>query len=265
MIYYKTDDEIELLRKSCLLVCSTLSEVASHIKPGITPKKLDKIAEAFIRDNDAIPGFLNYRGFPATLCISRNEVVVHGIPDDKPVIAGDILSIDCGVLMNDFYGDAAFTFAVGEPDLEVQELMRQTRESLRLGIEQAVPGNRIGDIGYAIQQHTENEHKYGVVRELVGHGLGRSLHEEPEVPNYGKKGRGPKIRKGLVIAIEPMINLGTKHIKQDKDGWTIRTRDNKPSAHFEHSIAVRENGADILSDHNIIEDAVKNNSELLFI
>lgn len=265
MIHYKTDDEIELLRKSCLLVCSTLSEVAANIKPGVTPKKLDTIAEAFIRDNDAVPGFLNYRGFPATLCISRNDVVVHGIPDDVSIKEGDILSIDCGVVMNGFNGDAAFTFAVGEPELEIQELMRQTREALRLGIAQAVPGNRIGDIGYAIQHHTEKVHGYGVVRELVGHGLGKSLHEEPEVPNYGKKGKGRKIRKGLVIAIEPMINLGTRQIKQDNDGWTIRTRDNKASAHFEHSIAVRENGADILSDHNIIEAAVKNNSELLLI
>ena len=265
MIIYKTQEEIELIRKSCLLVSETLALVGSILRPGITGEEIDRKAEEFIRDNDAIPGFKGYGDFPGTLCISPNEGVVHGIPTKYTFKEGDIVSVDCGVYMNEFYGDAAFTFAFNGVKEETLELLRITRESLYKGIEQAVEGKRIGDIGYAIQQHTEKLHNYGVVRELVGHGIGRNLHEKPEVPNYGARGKGIKLKTGLVIAIEPMINLGTRKVKQSKDGWTIITQDLKPSAHYEHSVAVGDSKADILSDHSFVEEAIKNNEELVNI
>lgn len=255
MIYLKTDEEIELLRESSLLVGKTLAEVAKLIKPGVTTLELDKVAEEFIRDHGAVPGFKDYQGFPNSLCTSVNEAVVHGIPNDNPLKEGDIVSVDCGTLMNGFYGDSAYTFAVGEIKPEVQKLLEATKMSLYKGIEEAVVGKRIGDIGYAVQQYTENL-GYGVVRELVGHGVGRKLHEKPEVPNYGKRGRGTKLQDGLVIAIEPMINLGRKEVMQDEDGWTIITADRKPSAHYEHTVAVRKGKADILSTFEYIEEVL---------
>ena len=265
MIFYKTDEEIELIRQSCLLVCDTLAHVAGLIRPGISGAELDQAAETFIRDHGAEPGFKGYRDFPATLCISQNEAVVHGIPSKDAFVEGDILSIDCGVFMNDFFGDSAFTFAIGDPGDDVMELLRVTNTSLYKGISQAVSGHRLGDIGYAIQEYVERQYKFGVVRELVGHGIGRNLHEEPEVPNYGKRGRGIKLKEGLVIAIEPMVNLGRKEVKQASDGWTVITRDKKPSAHYEHTIAVRKGEADILSDHIRIEKVVATNDNLMEI
>lgn len=262
MVYYKTDEEIELIRESCLMVCKTLALVASEIRPGVSGAKLDRLAEAFIRDNKGVPGFKGYGGFPATLCISKNEQVVHGIPNTTEFKDGDIVSVDCGVFMNEFFGDAAYTFALGDVDQEIMNLLDVTNESLYHGIEQAVIGNRIGDIGFAIQDFAEVKHKYGVVRDLVGHGIGRNLHEEPEVPNYGKRGRGPKIKEGLVIAIEPMVNLGKKQVKQASDGWTIISADKKPSAHYEHTIAVKKEGVDVLSNHEFIIEALKNNPEV---
>ena len=262
MIYYKTEEEIELIRESCLLVCKALAHVGSIIRPGITGEQIDKEAEQLIRDHKAVPGFKGYRGFPATLCISKNEGVVHGIPEKKEFRDGDVVSVDCGVLLNEFYGDAAYTFAIGEVSADIMKLLSVTKTSLYKGIEKAVDGKRIGDIGFAVQEYCERTHKYGVVRELVGHGIGRSLHEAPEVPNYGKKGRGPKMREGLVIAIEPMVNLGKKDVKQAKDGWTIVTVDNLTSAHYEHTVAVRKQKADLLSDHTAIEKAIVNNPEV---
>jgi len=262
MIYYKTDEEIELIRKSCLLVCKTLSHVASIIKPGITGEQLDKEAEQLIRDHKAEPGFKGYHGFPATLCISVNEGVVHGIPSKNEFQSGDVVSVDCGTFMNGFFGDAAYTFALGEVSEEIMELLRVTKTSLHHGIEQARIGHRIGDIGFAVQNYCEKTHRYGVVRELVGHGLGRELHEAPEVPNYGKRGKGPKIQDGLVIAIEPMVNLGVKDVRQADDGWTIISKDKSPSAHFEHTIAVRRSGPDILSNHTMIEEVIAKNSNV---
>jgi len=259
MIYYKTDEEIEFIRQSCLLVCKALTHVAGMIKPGITGEEIDKEAEQLIRDHNAVPGFKGYRGFPATLCISVNEGVVHGIPTKEAFKDGDVVSVDCGSLMNDFYGDAAYTFALGDVAEGTMELLRVTKTSLYKGIEAARVGNRIGDIGFAIQNYCEKTHPYGVVRELVGHGLGKSLHEAPEVPNYGKRGRGPKLQDGLVIAIEPMVNLGAKEVRQADDGWTIISKDKKPSAHFEHTIALRKSGPDILSNHVIIEEAIAKN------
>lgn len=262
-IYYKTDEEIELIRQSCLLVCKTLAHVASILRPGVSGQKIDLEAETFIRDHGAAPGFKGYRGFPATLCVSVNEQVVHGIPDKGQIFEdGDIVSIDCGVLWNKFYGDAAYTFPIGDVSEEVMELLRVTNTSLYKGIDQAVVGNRIGDIAFAVQQYVERKHRYGVVRELVGHGLGRELHEAPEVPNYGKRGRGVKLQEGLVIAIEPMVNMGRKDVRTARDGWTVIAKDRKPSAHFEHSIAIRTEGPDILSDHSFIENAIRNNPEL---
>lgn len=252
MIHYKTTDEIELVRQSALLVSKTLGMLGTEVKPGVTPLHLDKLAETFIRDHGGVPGFLGLYDFPNTLCTSVNEQVVHGIPDNRPLQEGDIISIDCGVLMNEFYGDHAYTFAVGEVSPEVQQLLKVTKESLYLGIAQAREGNRIGDISYTIQQYTES-FGYGVVRELVGHGLGRSMHEKPEVPNYGRKGSGKRIREGLVIAIEPMINLGTRKVRQLRDGWTIVTADNKPSAHFEHNVAIVNGQPEILSTFEFIE------------
>lgn len=261
-IFYKTDEEIELLREACLLVCKVLTHCAERLQPGITGMQLDKEAEELIRDHGAEPAFKGYRGFPATLCISPNEVVVHGIPNDQPFEEGDVVSIDCGTFIKGFHGDAAYTFAIGDVKEEVMQLLRVTKTSLYKGIAAAVHGNRVGDISYAIQNYVEREHPYSVVRELVGHGLGRSLHEEPEVPNYGRRGNGILLKEGLVIAIEPMINLGKRDIGQSDDNWTIFTRDYMPSAHYEHSVAVRKEKADILSDHRPIEAAIEKNPAL---
>lgn len=257
MIHLKTPDEIELIRKSSLLVSQTHALLVEYIKPGVKTSKLDDIAEQFIRDNGATPSFKGYGGFPATLCISVNEQVVHGFPSDREIKEGDILSIDCGVFKNGFHGDSAFTFPIGEVDATAKKLLQVTFNSLYIGIEQAVVGNRIGDIGFAIQNYCEFTHKYGVVRDLVGHGIGKDLHEEPQVPNYGKRGKGPMLQEGLVIAIEPMINMGTYQVRTLSDKWTIITKDGKPSAHFEHTIAVKRGKADILSDHNLIFEAIK--------
>lgn len=255
MIYLKTDEEIELLRESNMLVAKTLGEVAKLVKPGVTTLELDKRAEEFIRDNGGIPGFLNYQGFPNTLCTSVNEQVVHGIPNKTPLKEGDIVSVDCGVLKNEFYGDSAYTFGVGELSQEVMDLLRTTKESLYKGIASAIAGNRLGDIGYAVQQHSEGK-GYSVVREMVGHGVGKNLHESPEVPNYGRRGHGVLLKPGMVIAIEPMINLGKRNIVQENDGWTIRTIDKKVSAHFEHTVAVGKNEADILSSFKFVEEVL---------
>jgi len=254
-IRIKTDEEVELIRESSLLVGRTLAEVASLIKPGVTTLQLDAVAEEFIRDNGAEPGFKGYGGFPNTLCASLNEAVVHGIPNDRPLENGDVISLDCGVLKNGFYGDSAYTFEVGEVDPEIQKLLSVTKECLTLAIEQAVTGKRIGDIGAAVQTHAE-ANGYGVVRELVGHGLGRELHEAPEVPNYGRRGNGPRLVDGMVLAIEPMINLGTREVLTDTDGWTIVTKDRKVSAHFEHDIVVRKGKADVLSSFVEIEKVI---------
>ena len=254
-IRIKTDEEVELIRESSLLVGRTLAEVAALIKPGVTTLKLDAVAEEFIRDNGAEPGFKGYGGFPNTLCASLNEAVVHGIPNDRPLENGDVISLDCGVLKNGFYGDSAYTFEVGEVDPEIQKLLSVTKECLTLAIEQAVTGKRIGDIGAAVQTHAE-ANGYGVVRELVGHGLGRELHEAPEVPNYGRRGNGPRLVDGMVLAIEPMINLGTREVLTDTDGWTIVTKDRKVSAHFEHDIVVRKGKADVLSSFVEIEKII---------
>ena len=258
MIYYKSEEEVELVRKSSLLVAKTHAEIAKLIKPGISSLELDQIAEEFIRDNGGKPAFKGYNGFPCTLCASPNEVVVHGIPNNEPINDGTILSIDCGVFMNGFYGDSAYTYEVGEVKKEIQMLLKVTKESLYKGIENAISGKRIGDIGYAIQEHAENN-DYGVVREMIGHGIGKNLHESPEVPNYGRRGSGIKLKKGLVIAIEPMINMGTRDIMQHSDGWTITTLDKKPSAHFEHTVVVREGEAEILSSFKEIEKIIKLN------
>ncbi len=262
MIYYKTADEIELIRESCLLVSKTLAHVASILKPGVSGLYIDQAAEEFIRDHKAEPGFKGYRGFPATLCVSLNEGVVHGIPTERAFESGDIVSIDCGSFLNEFYGDSAFTFALGEVDDETMDLCHVTNTSLYKGIEVVKRGNRLGDIGHAVQSYVEGEHGYGVVRELVGHGIGRNLHEKPDVPNFGKRGRGAVMKEGLVIAIEPMVNLGTKDVIQAEDGWTIISKDRKPSAHYEHTVAVTKEGVDILSDHSFIMEAIKNNANI---
>jgi len=256
MIYYKTNEEIEKIRVSSLLVARALAEVAKIIRPGITSLELDKIAEEFIRDNGGVPAFKGYNGFPNSLCISPNEQVVHGIPNNKPYESGDIVSVDCGVLKDGYYGDSAYTFALGEVSDEVQNLLDTTKESLYRGIEVAVEGKRLQDISYEIQTYCESK-GYSVVRELVGHGIGKSLHEAPEVPNFGKRGSGPKLKTGLVIAIEPMINMGRKNIIHGKDGWTIKTSDGMPSAHYEHTIAVGKGKADILSSFEFIEKALE--------
>jgi methionyl aminopeptidase len=256
MISYKTTEEIEKLRASNLLVSATLAELAKHIQPGISTSKLDNIAEEFIRDHKAVPGFLGYGGFPNTLCTSVNDQVVHGIPSDYILKDGDLLSVDCGVILNEFYGDSAYSYAVGNVSQEVAKLLKITKESLFLGVENAVVGKRVGDIGNAIQSYCET-HGYSVVREMVGHGLGRNLHEEPEIPNYGRRGTGMKLNKGLVICIEPMINLGKRQIVQEADGWTIRTSDRMPSAHFELAVAVDNGKADVLSTFKYIEEVLK--------
>ncbi len=257
MILIKTADEIELLRQSNMLVSTTLAELAKFIKPGVSTERLDQIAEAFIRDHGAIPGFLGYQGYPKTLCTSVNSEVVHGIPSEKVILQeGDQLSVDCGVVREGFYGDSAFSFEVGEVSAEVRRLLETTRECLRKGVEQAVEGKRVGDIGYAVQHHAESA-GYTVVREMVGHGLGRHLHEAPEVPNYGRRGTGPKLKKGMVICIEPMINMGRRQIKQEPDGWTIRTADNRPSAHFEWAVAVDKGKVDTLTTFSYIDEELK--------
>lgn len=252
---YKTEDEIELIRKSSLLVGKTQGELAAWIKPGVTTLQLDKIADEFIRDNGGYPGFLGYNDYPNAICASVNSAVVHGIPNSDPLKEGDIVSVDIGVLMNGFWGDSAYTFGVGEISPEVAKLLQVTKESLYKAIEQAVAGKRMGDISFAVQNHAESNN-YGVVRELVGHGVGRNLHEAPEVPNFGRRGTGLQLLPGLVLAIEPMVNLGTKNVRQLKDGWTIQTADGKPSAHFEHTIVVRKDKAEILSSFEYVEAAL---------
>lgn len=260
MIFLKTEDEIELLRQSNLLVGRTLAEVAKLIKPGVTTGELDKVADEFIRDNGAVPafkGFPNPYGspFPASICTSVNEQVVHGIPGDVVLKEGDIVSVDCGTCLNGFYGDSAYTFCVGEVDEEVLQLLKTTKEALYLGIQNAVQGKRLGDIGYAVQQHCESR-SYGVVREFVGHGVGKKLHEDPQVPNYGKRGYGTMLKKGLCIAIEPMITLGNRQVVMESDKWSVRTRDRKCAAHFEHTVAVTTGDADILSSFEFIEEVL---------
>ncbi len=255
MIIYKTPEEIELMREAALVVSKTLGEVAKEVKPGVTPLQLDKIAETCIRDQGAIPGFLGLYDFPNTLCTSVNEQVVHGIPTNTPLEEGDIISVDCGAILNEFYGDHAYTFEVGEVDPEIRKLLEVTKECLELGISETKVGNRISDIGFAIQQHAE-KHGYGVVRELVGHGIGKTMHEDPQVPNYGRRGRGKKIKNGLTIAIEPMINMGTERVNQLSDNWTIVTADGKPSAHFEHDVAVVDGHAIKLSTFDYIYEAL---------
>jgi methionyl aminopeptidase len=257
MIYYKSIEEIERIRESSLLVARTLAEVAKIIGPGVTSLELDRRAEEFIRDNGGIPAFKGYNGFPASLCISPNSQVVHGIPNAEPIKEGDIISVDCGVLKNGFYGDSAYTFAIGEVDSRVQRLLKVTKESLYKGIEVATEGHRLQDISYEIQTYCE-AHGFSVVRELVGHGIGKKLHEAPEVPNFGKRGSGPKLQLGLVIAIEPMINMGKRNVLHGKDGWTITTQDGLPSAHFEHTIAIGKGKAEILSSFKYIEEALEN-------
>jgi methionyl aminopeptidase len=263
MTFYKSAGEIELMRTSCLLVGEAIACVAEIIKPGITTMQLNKTAEGFLMDNGAVPSFKNYRGFPFAACISVNDAVVHGFPTNKELLPGDIISVDIGAFKNGFHGDSAYTFAISEIKPEVKTLLKITKESLYKGIQYAVTGNRVGDISYAIQEYTERKNGYGVVRELVGHGLGRSLHEDPQVPNYGKRGAGAKLKEGLVIAIEPMINLGTKDVTSDADGWTVRTKDRKPSAHYEHTVCVKKGKADILSSFEKIEAAEKLNHNLV--
>ncbi|NND62395.1 MAG: type I methionyl aminopeptidase [Flavobacteriaceae bacterium] len=255
MIIPKTLEEIELMRESALVVSRTLGMLAKEVKPGVTTNHLDKIAEEFIRDQDAVPGFLGLYGCPSTLLTSVNEAVVHGLPTDVPLKEGDIVAIDCGAVKNEFYGDHAYTFEVGEVDPEVKKLLEVTKESLYVGIRELRVGKRVGDVGYAIQRHCES-HGYGVVRELVGHGLGKKLHEDPEMPNYGRRGRGKKLIEGMTVAIEPMINMGTHHVSQLKDGWTIVTRDGKPSAHFEHNIAIVNGKPELLSTFGYVYDAL---------
>lgn len=256
MIYLKTDEEIELMRAANLLVGRTLAEVAKLIAPGVTTRQLDKRAEEFIRDNGATPAFLGYHGFPGSLCTSVNDHVVHGIPSDRVVLRdGDIVSVDCGTKLSGYTGDSAYTFAVGEVAEDVLSLLRTTKESLYIGIEQAVSGRRVGDIGAAVQQYCE-QRGFHVVRDLVGHGIGQNMHEAPEVPNYGKRGTGVELRKGMCICIEPMINMGSKNVVFDRDGWTVRTKTGRPSAHFEHCVAIREGKADILSSFEFVSEAL---------
>jgi methionyl aminopeptidase len=255
MIILKSREEIELMRESALVVSKTLGMLASEVKPGVTTLRLDKLAEEYIREQGAVPGFLGLYDFPNSLCVSPNAQVVHGIPNETPLVEGDIISIDCGSVKNGFYGDHAYTFPVGEVTPETKELLKITKESLYIGIAEFKIGNRVGDVGYAIQKYCE-DHGYGVVRELVGHGLGRKMHEDPEMPNYGHRGRGKKFIEGMVVAIEPMVNQGTKNIKQLKDGWTILTADNKPSAHFEHDIAIIDGKPELLSTFKYIYEAL---------
>ena len=262
MIFYKTQAEIQLMRESCTLVGKVIAEVAKFLRPGVTTMEANNIAEQFIRDHNATPNFLHYQGYPYASCISVNDAVVHGFPTNQVLKEGDVVSVDLGVFKNGFHGDSAYTFAIGNPGESISKLMKITKESLYKGIEKAHQGNRIGDIAFAIQDYTERLYGYGVVRELVGHGLGRSLHEDPQVPNFGKRGNGTKLKEGMVLAIEPMINMGTKDVFYDQDGWTVRTKDHKPSAHYEHNICVKRGKADILSSFTEIEEAEKANSNL---
>lgn len=263
MIHYRTPAEIELIRKSALLVGEALAEAARILKPGITSMQVDARVEQFIRDHGGVPSFKNYKNtYPYATCISVNDAVVHGFPTNAELKEGDIVSVDAGVFMNGYHGDSAYTFIIGGTTDNVKQLLRITKESLYKGIEKAVHGNRVGDIAFAVQQHTEKEHGYGVVRELVGHGIGRNLHEDPQVPNFGKRGTGAKLKEGTVIAIEPMINLGTKDVFTDEDGWTIRTADHQPSAHYEHTVCVKKGKADILSSFTSIEREEQANSNL---
>lgn len=262
MIIIKTKEEVELMRKSALLVSRTLSEVAAVLKPGMTTLALDKMIGEYIHDHHAVPSFLHYNGYPFNSCLSVNDVVVHGFPNKKELRDGDIISVDIGVILHGWHGDHAYTFAIGDPGKEVMQLIKVTKESLYKGIEKAIAGNRIGDISFAIQEHTERKYDYGVVRELVGHGLGRAMHEDPQVPNYGKRGSGAKLKAGMVLAIEPMINLGRKEVYTESDGWTVRTKDGKPSVHFEHDVCIGKHKADVLSDYTPIEAAEKANVNL---
>lgn len=262
MIKIKTDEEVEMMRKSALLVSKTLTEVAKTLKPGLTTLSLDEFIGSFIRDHNAVPSFLNYNGYPFNSCISVNDVVVHGFPNKEALKPGDIVSIDVGVILDKWHGDHAYTFVIGEPAPDAADLVAVTKESLYKGIEKATTANRIGDIGAAIQEFTEKKYGYGVVRELVGHGLGQRMHEDPQVPNYGRRGNGMKLKNGLVIAIEPMINMGTKDVFTESDGWTVRTKDGKPSVHFEHDVCIRPGKADVLSNYAPIEEAERNNPEL---
>src|SRR4051794_22187483 len=263
MIIYKTDAEIGLMQQSAQLVSKTLTEVAKVLKPGTTTMELDKLCDEFVRDHNAIPSFKDYKGsYPYNICASVNDVVVHGFPNNEPLKEGDIVSIDMGVILSGWHGDHAYTFVIGEVTDATLQLVRVTKESLYKGVEKATVGNRVGDISYAIQEYTEKKHGYGVVRELVGHGLGRSLHEDPQVPNYGKRGNGSKLKENAVLAIEPMINMGTKEVYTEDDGWTVRTRDGKPSVHFEHDVCIKKNKALILSDYSFIEAAELSNPNL---
>ncbi len=255
MIYLKTNDEIEIIRNNNLLVSKTLAEVGKLIKPGITTNTLDKRAEEFVQDHGAKPAFKGYKGFPNTLCTSVNSQVVHGIPSNYELKDGDIISIDCGVFKDGYYGDSAYTFEIGEVNPEIKKLLQVTKECLLLGVEKAIEGNRLGDISFAIQKHAENA-GFSVVREMVGHGIGKELHEAPEVPNYGRRGHGMILKKGLVICIEPMINMGKRAIRQEKDGWTIVTTDNKPSAHYEYAVAIEKNIPDILTTFKYIKEVL---------
>ncbi len=260
MIYLKTDEEIELMREANQLVGKTLAEVGKHVAPGVSTLQLDKIAEEFIRDHGAVPAFLGYGGFPNSICASVNEQVVHGIPSSSKILnEGDIISVDCGTILNGYVGDSAYTFCVGEVDPKVKDLLKTTKESLYLGIQAAVEGKRIGDISNAVQTDCES-HNYSVVRELVGHGIGKRMHEEPEVPNYGRRGCGPLLKSGMCICIEPMINMGSKNVVFERDGWTVRTKDRKCSAHFEHCIAIRPDGPQILSSFDFIEEVLGSNA-----
>ena len=262
MVNYKTSQQVELMRQSCLLVGETHAAIINLIKPGVTTLQLDTAAEEFIRSNGGVPSFKNYHGYPYATCISVNDAVVHGFPNNTELKDGDLVSIDIGVFKNGYHGDSAYTYAIGNVSDEIKQLMKITKESLYKGIEKAITGNRVGDISFAIQEHTERKHGYGVVRELVGHGLGRSLHEDPQVPNYGKRGDGKRLKENAVLAIEPMINLGTREVYTEADGWTVRTRDGKPSVHFEHDVCVKENKALILSDYSIIEAVEQANPNL---
>lgn len=260
MIYLKTDEEIELMREANQLVGKTLAEVGKHVAPGVSTLQLDKIAEEFIRDHGAVPAFLGYGGFPNSICASVNEQVVHGIPSSSKILnEGDIISVDCGTILNGYVGDSAYTFCAGEVDPKVKDLLKTTKESLYLGIQAAVEGKRIGDISNAVQTYCES-HNYSVVRELVGHGIGKRMHEEPEVPNYGRRGCGPLLKSGMCICIEPMINMGSKNVVFERDGWTVRTKDRKCSAHFEHCIAIRPEGPQILSSFDFIEEVLGSNA-----
>ncbi len=262
MIQYKSKEEIEIMRHSCLLVGKAHAAVAKELKPGMTTMAVNSIVETFILDNGGTPSFKNYGGFKYATCISMNNAVVHGFPGDHELMEGDVISLDIGIFKNGFHGDSAYTYAIGEIDDDVKKLLRITKESLYAGIAKARQGNRIGDIANAIQEYTEKTNGYGVVRELVGHGVGRKLHEPPNVPNFGKKGSGPKLKAGMVLAIEPMINMGVKEVLHLDDGWTVLTKDGKPSAHFEHDVHVTKGEPDILTSFEEIEAAEKANPNL---